>query len=109
MAAFKQDPHQMGVTTPLGPDKLLLTGFLGTEEFSRPFHFGLKMISEDPSIQAKAIVGKSATVKLKYPAGGERFFNGIVSRFAYEGTGDRYSIYRAEVVPSLWLLTRTAD
>ncbi|MEI8372615.1 MAG: type VI secretion system tip protein TssI/VgrG [Planctomycetota bacterium] len=109
MAALKQDPHRMEVTTPLGPDKLLLTSFQGTEEFSRPFHFGLTMVSEDPAIQAKAIVGKNVTVKLKYPAGGERFFNGIVSRFAYQGTNDRHSVYRAEVVPALWLLTRTAD
>ena len=33
----------------------------------------------------------------------------MVSRFAYLGTGDRYSVYRAEMVPALWLLTRTAD
>jgi type VI secretion system secreted protein VgrG len=107
--ALKQAEHRMQVTTPLGQDKLLLTGFQGTEEFSRPFHFGLKMVSDDAGIDPKSIVGKSVTVKLLYPAGGERFFNGIVARFAYEGTADRYSAYRAEIVPSLWLLTRTAD
>ena len=68
--ALKQDPHRLEVTTPLGQDKLLLTSFQGTEEFSRPFHFGLTMVSEDPSIDPKSIVGKNVTVKLKYP--GER-------------------------------------
>ncbi len=107
--ALKQDKHRFQVTTPLGKDKLLLTSFQGTEEFSRPFHFGLKMVSEDAAIDPKSIVGKSVTVNLKHPEGGDRFFNGIVARFAYEGTADRYSAYRAEIVPKLWLLTRTAD
>ena len=109
MAGLKQDLHRFQVTTPLGADKLLLTGFQGTEEFSRPFHFVLKMVSEESSIDPKSIVGKSVTVNLKHPEGGDRFFNGIVARFTYEGTADRYSAYRAEIVPSLWLLTRTAD
>ena len=54
-------------------------------------------------------MGKSVTVTLKYPSDDKRFFNGIVSRFAYQGSHDRYSTYHAEIVPKLWLLTRTAD
>ena len=109
MGKFKQDPHRIEVETPLGQDVLLLTTFQGLEEFSRPFHFGLRMISDENHIDPTAIVGKSVTAKLKYPDTGARFFNGVVSRFAYQGTTDRYSIYFAEIVPKLWFLTRTAD
>ena len=67
------------------------------------------MASEDRWIDPKQLVGKSVTVCLKYPDDSQRFFNGIVNRFVYQGTHDRYSNYQAEVVPALWLLTRTAD
>ena len=58
MAGLTQDLKRMQVTTPLGKDKLLLTNFQGTEEFSRPFHFGLTMVSEDSAIDPKKIVGQ---------------------------------------------------
>ena len=67
------------------------------------------MFCDDPWVDPTAIVGKSITVTLKHPSSPDRYFNGICSRFAYQGTGDRYSDYYAEMVPKLWLLTRTAD
>ena len=109
MADFTQQRHRISVETPLGHDKLLLKDFLAHEEFSRLFHFTLEMASEDRWIDPKQLVGKSVTVCLKYPDDSQRFFNGIVNRFVYQGTHDRYSNYQAEVVPALWLLTRTAD
>jgi type VI secretion system secreted protein VgrG len=109
MGKYQQQNHRIAVTTPLGKDKLYLKSFSGQEEFSRLFHYTLEMYCDDPWIAPQSIVGKSVTVALKPPVGGERFFNGIVSRFSCLGTGDRYSAYRAEMVPSLWLLTRTAD
>jgi type VI secretion system secreted protein VgrG len=67
------------------------------------------LLSEDDGLPAPAIVGKNVTFWVDYPDGQPRYFNGIVNRFAYCGRGDRLSIYRAEVVPWLWLLTKTTD
>ena len=36
----------LSVTTPLGPDAFLLTGFSGKEGLSRLFQFELEMLSE---------------------------------------------------------------
>ena len=36
-----------------------------------------------------------------------RYFNGIVSRFTQMGMESRFEAYRAEIVPQLWLLSRT--
>ena len=109
MAKYTQELHQISVETPLGKDKLYLKSFQGEEEISRLFQYALELFSDEPWIDPKSIVGKNTTVTLNYPDGKKRFFNGVVSRFAYLGTGDRYSGYRAEMVPALWFLTRTAD
>jgi type VI secretion system secreted protein VgrG len=109
MPIYTQDDHLIAVKTPLGKDELYLKSLRGEEEFSRLFRYGLEFWADTPSIDPQAIVGKNITVSIRNPDKSERFFNGIVSRFTYTGTGDRLSSYRAEMVPELWLLTRTTD
>lgn len=109
MPIYTQDGHLIAVKTPLGKDELYLKSFRGQEEFSRLFRYDLELWADTPSIDAKAIVGKNITVSIRYPDDSERYFNGIVGRFAYTGTGDRFSSFRVEMVPEFWFLTRTAD
>lgn len=109
MPDYQQALHRISVKTPLGKDKLYLKSFHGQEEFSRLFSYSLDLLSDENWIDPKSIVGKNITVTLQYPDDSERHFNGIVKRFVYQGTGDRFSGYRAEMVPALWMLTRTAD
>jgi type VI secretion system secreted protein VgrG len=97
------------LTTPLGPDKLLLKGFRGSEGISRLFHFELDLLSEDPSIDFTQIIGKSVTIAVTQADGTPRYFNGIISRFGQGGADETFTSYHAEMVPWLWLLTRTAD
>jgi type VI secretion system secreted protein VgrG len=109
MAEFTQEKRPIAVETPLGKDALLLTSFSGHEEVSRLFRFQLEFLSEKSSISDKSIIGKNISFSVEFQDGSPRYFNGIVQRFAYAGTTDRLSLYRAEVVPWLWFLTRTAD
>jgi type VI secretion system secreted protein VgrG len=109
MPLYTQDDHRISVQTPLGEDVLYLKYFSGKEEFSRLFRYRLQLLSDSASIDPQQIVGKNITLSIRAPDGSERFFNGIVSRFVYVGTGDRFSEYSAEMVPELWLLTRTSD
>ena len=109
MAEYTQSNRPIAVTTPLGTDVLLLTSFSGHEEVSRLFTYDLEMLSENDAIDAKQIVGKNVSFSVEYPDGTPRYFNGFVSRFAYCGRGDRLSVYRAQVVPWLWFLTRKSD
>src|SRR5262249_41671159 len=97
--------------TPLGKDVLLLTGFRGREELSRPFSFTLRILSENAAVAARDIVGKSVTWSVKHTDGSNpRYFNGHVSRFSAGPLGMRgLRTYHAEVVPWLWFLTRTTD
>jgi type VI secretion system secreted protein VgrG len=110
MARFTQAHRLLSATTPLGKDVLLLTGFRGREELSRPFRYELEFRSENDAVAAKDIVGKGLTWTVHPSDDQPRHFHGIVSRFtagARHGQGLRN--YRAEVVPWLWLLTRAAD
>jgi type VI secretion system secreted protein VgrG len=109
MSQYTQEHRPLAIETPLGKDALLLTAFSGTEEFSRLFAYELEFLSEKKSIPDKDIIGKNVTFWVEFPDGKPRHFNGIVNRFAYCGTGDRLSLYRATVVPFFWLLTRTSD
>lgn len=110
-----QENRFITIETPLGKDKLLLTGFHGKEELSRPFHFDLSFLSEDHSIAFDKIIGQNVSLSIYTPDGEKRHFHGLISRFSQgrgggEGEGDsRFSHYSATMVPWLWLLTRTAD
>ncbi len=95
--------------TPLGKDKLLLKSFTGSEGISEPFHFTLNLRSEDHAIKFDDIVGQKVTFGVKQYAGKERYFHGWVRNFAQFPPEERLAVYRAEVVPWLWFLTRTTD
>lgn len=109
MSTYLQADRPLTLTTPLGENKLLLTGFSGSEGISQLFSYQLEMVSEEGNIAAKDIVGKGVTAHVRRQDGSLRHFHGLVSRFAYSGADDRLHSYRAEVVPWLWFLSRTTD
>jgi type VI secretion system secreted protein VgrG len=105
-----QAHRQIAVSTPLGPDVLLLRSFSGSEEMSRLFRFQLEMFSEEDWIDPASIVGKRISFRVvRGDNDKDRHFNGFVCRFR---AGDRdygFRRYFAEVVPWLWFLTQTSD
>ena len=109
MVDLEQNNRTIGVETPLGKDKLVLTAFSGEERLSGLFSFDLQMLSNEASIKPEQIVGKSVDFYVLYPDDEKRYFNGFVNRFVYAGQGDRAHIYHAQVVPWLWFLTKGSD
>jgi type VI secretion system secreted protein VgrG len=107
--ALTQAERRIAITTPLGKDVLLLRGFTGSEAISHLFHFDLDLISENDSIKFQDVVGKNVTVRIYDAAGTERHWNGFVSRFSQGAQDRRVTAYRAQMVPWMWFLTRTAD
>jgi len=106
---LEQESRSVKLTTPLGPDKLLLVSFSGDEHVSRLFRYELEMISDDNAIGPADIVGKNVTFSVQMTDGSPRLFNGFVSRFFAGDEEHGRRNYRAEVVPWLWFLTRTSD
>jgi type VI secretion system secreted protein VgrG len=109
MMTYTQANRRIAISTPLGEDVLLLRGFTGTEAISQLFQFQLDLVSENDSIKFQDIVGQNVTLRISDPNGVERHWNGFVSRFAQGPQEQRFGTYRADMVPWLWFLTRTAD
>ncbi len=75
MANYTQASRPIAVSTPLGPDVLLITGFSGEEGMSRPFHFQVDCIAEkDAEIAFDALLGQKITVRLTLPDGKPALF-----------------------------------
>ena len=106
----KPKERQIQIDSPLGKDQLIATYFEGSEAISEHFGFHLELISPQLAIKPEDILGKSVTIQLMFPQSKQRYFNGIVVRFApgpMWSRGNRR--YTAELAPWTWLLTRTTD
>jgi type VI secretion system secreted protein VgrG len=107
MSTYTQAHSPIAVTTPLGQDVLLLTGFRGQEAISQLFNFQLDLLAEAKSeIHFDRIVGQNVTVEMRLPNEEKRYFNGLVKRFSQGARDEVFVHFRAEVVPKLWLLTK---
>ena len=109
MPSYTQINRRIAISTPLGENELLLKAFTGAEAISQLFHFDLDLLSENDSIKFQDVVGKNVTLRIFDADHAERHWNGFVSRFSQGSQNRRLTNYRAEVVPWLWFLTRTAD
>ena len=107
--AIAQQHRRIAISTPLGKDVILLRGFSGSEAISQLFHFDLDLLSENDSIKFQDVVGKNVTLRIYDTDGAQRYWNGFISRFSQGAQDRRLTAYRAQMVPWLWFLTRTAD
>jgi type VI secretion system secreted protein VgrG len=94
----------------LDPNAALITRFAGTEAVSKLFSFTLDLAAPvtDP-LKFEDVLGKPASVQIDQHTLGQqtRTVHGLISRFSQGKRDDRFIHYRAELVPALWLLTRT--
>jgi type VI secretion system secreted protein VgrG len=124
MATFTDSNRFLKLTTPLGPDKLLVLGFAGEERISGLFEVALDLIAPRNEIPDPArLIGKGATLAVNharanaFEAEGKRTLHGIINQFAEVGAlhgtqgGEtfEYLRFRATLVPWFWNLTRAAD
>ncbi|MFO0828494.1 MAG: type VI secretion system tip protein TssI/VgrG [Phycisphaerales bacterium] len=109
MGRYTQGDRQLRVESVLGEDELLLAGFDGQESLSAPYSFTLDLRSERSWIDPRSILGQPIGFRYALKGGDERWFHGIVRRFSRVGDLRDLFVYRAEVVPWLWLLSRRTD
>jgi type VI secretion system secreted protein VgrG len=81
-ATHTQTHRPMAVSTPLGPDVFLLTGFSGHEGLSQLFHFHLDVLARSTAeVAFDKLLGQPLTVRVELPGGKQqRSFSGICSR-----------------------------
>jgi type VI secretion system secreted protein VgrG len=109
MSSFVQTALPTQITTPLGPNILLVRSYRGEEAISELFRYDLELYSEEPSLDFKQIVGRTVTLQIALSNGSFQYVNGIVGRFTQAGRDDRFTTYFAELHPWLWMLTMCAD
>ena len=103
--SYTQANRPLRATTPLGGDALVLVSVEGHEAVSEPFMFTADFVATDRDVSAARLLGKPVTLHLQYGENTYRPVHGIVRRFASLGGNEAMAHYRAEIVPSLWLLT----
>ncbi|RON08077.1 type VI secretion protein ImpA [Pseudomonas brassicacearum] len=106
---FKQLSRLAKITSPLGPEVLLLKDMGGGEELGRLFNYELQLHSLDNAIDLNQLLGKPMSLSLQLDGGGERHFHGIVARCSQNVDQGQFASYQVTLRPWLWLLTRTSD
>jgi len=107
--AYTQQNRQAEIITPLGTDVLLIKSMSMQEELGRLFNMSLELLSTDENINFEALLGQNVTLRLDLFGGGQRYFNGFVSRISQVDKVENFAVYQATVKPWLWFLTRTSD
>jgi type VI secretion system secreted protein VgrG len=100
--------RRVTIQTPLG-EQLKFRQLNGTEEISTLFALEIDLLSESKSISPKALLGKTATVAIELDGGGQRFIDGIVTRFGMQGQDFSKYSYRLLLRPWFWLTTRKTN
>ena len=110
MSTYIQADRPMTVTTPLGEDALLLTGFVGREAVSQLFSFQLDLLAENKTVVAfEKLLGQKIALKLSLPGDQRRYFSGICNRVSQGERDSTFTAYQMMIVPQFWLLTKRAQ
>ncbi|MBM3546263.1 MAG: type VI secretion system tip protein VgrG [Alphaproteobacteria bacterium] len=108
--SITQTGRWLSMTTPLGADVLIATAISGREQLSSLYSFKIDCFSTNTAIQPGDLLGQHASATVQRGDGTTRVFSGIVRSIA---SGPMltatHRAYQIELVPPLWLLTRTSD
>ncbi|MGB4486416.1 MAG: contractile injection system protein, VgrG/Pvc8 family, partial [Pseudomonas veronii] len=102
---FNQTSRLAKITSPLGPDVLLLNQMGGGEELGRLFAYELQLTSVDANIDLNQLLGKPMSVGVQLADGGERHFHGIVAQCSQSIDQGQFASYQVTLRPWLWLLS----
>jgi type VI secretion system secreted protein VgrG len=113
MAKFTQSGKALAITTPLGPDVLLLEKLVATEGLSQLFYVRLSLLTERTTpLPFESLLGAKAAALIRPHDGtNPRYFHGIIKSLT-KGPHVRgrqqvtFTRYEAELVPEMWLLTK---
>ncbi len=111
--ATTQEDRLLKLKTPLDQDVLLVEQLRADEGLNKLFQIDLEILHDHESegseplvADTSKILGQQMTVIVNQEDKTSRFFNGICVRFEQGNRDDRFTHYRAVLVPRLWLLTQ---
>ncbi|MEO3711343.1 type VI secretion system Vgr family protein [Roseateles flavus] len=93
-----------------GPSALMVANRLdATEGLSRDFHFVVEVLSDQPDIALKDVLGKMVSIELLRDDGSSRFFNGHVFEFRFVKNEGGFAYYDMVLLPWLAFLRLTRN
>jgi len=111
-----QEGRLLKVTTPLDEDFLLIKRIRSREALSSLFHFDLELLREESEegreatkVDPQQLLGQPMTIVAEQTDGTKRYFNGLCVNFTQGNRNTRFSKYRAELVPNVWVLTQVSQ
>ncbi len=105
---LQQDRRLIRVETPLDADTFLVKRFHGQEAVSSPFTYQVELLSSQPRLELKQLVGQPLSLLLGDEFGNSRL-HGYVREFASSGQQAQLSSYRAEIAPWFVFLDYTCN
>jgi type VI secretion system secreted protein VgrG len=103
-----QDKRVAKLETALGGDVLGLARFEIDEGLGELFEWHLEAFSEQANLDFDSAIGRPCSIKFKtYDT--ERLFHGVLAEARWIGIKGQHYIYKLEVVPWLWLLSRVTN
>lgn len=110
-----QSDRLLQIESPAGKDVLLPLSATVDEEISRLFTIDLELCAargKAAQVNPEQLIGRPITLRVSLGdnlKGPYRYFHGIVNRFQIGGRDHRLAYFQAQLVPWMWLLTRTSD
>ncbi len=101
--AFQQDNRLGRLETVLGPDKMVLLRFAGTDFVNSLFEYRVEALSTEPNINFDQLIGTHASVELQSQRDGGRWFDGIVTQAKWAGAGENGNRYDLTLRPWFWV------
>jgi len=109
MMDVKQATRTAEITTPLGADFLVLTGFTVSHEMNRDFTIRCDLASRDYNIVPQDILGQTASLRLQLQRDRVRHWHGFITDFRFSGTRGRHARYSAVLRPWTWIANHRRD
>ena len=104
-----QDKRMGRLATPLGKDKLLLSGLDATEGLGELFEFRVEALSDDGFIDFDTALGLNSSVHLDTSDGAGRDFSGVLTEARRIGRRGNFYVYNLILRPWPYLLSLTSD
>jgi type VI secretion system secreted protein VgrG len=114
--ATTQDRRSIQLSTPLAKDFLLIKRMRCREGLNQLFRIEVEMLHEEETdgfmptvVDPKKLLGNPMIISAHQAGPIERFFHGICINFTQGSRNARFSKYRAELVPKVWMLTQISQ
>jgi type VI secretion system secreted protein VgrG len=108
-----QNERLIQLSTPLPKDYLLIERLRCTEGLNQLFHIDLEILHEEQfdgfeptAVDPQALLGFPMIISAHQPGPTTRYFHGICVSFSQGARNQRFSSYRAELRPKVWVLTQ---